>query len=52
MKVYYSTDYIPGTNVSGATLVDITSSFTISPGLSSYPDLFTNSGVYNIPAKL
>jgi hypothetical protein len=50
LKVYYSTDYIPGTNANNATLVDITSSFTISPGLSSgYPSAFTNSGNYNIP---
>jgi len=53
LKVYYSTDYIPGTNVNNATLVDITSSFTISPGLSSgYPTTFTNSGNYNIPVGI
>ncbi len=53
LKVYYSTDYIPGTNVNNATLIDITTSFTISPGLSSgYPTAFTNSGNYNIPAGL
>jgi len=53
LKVYYSTDYVPGTNITNATLVDITSSFTISPGLpSGYPDNFTNSGNYNIPAGI
>ncbi|MBL0014630.1 MAG: choice-of-anchor J domain-containing protein [Flavobacterium sp.] len=53
MKVYYSTDYVPGTNISSATLVDITSSFTLSPRLSTgYPDNFTNSGNYSIPAGI
>jgi len=53
LKVYYSTDYVPGTNISSATLVDITSSFTLSPGLSTgYPDNFTNSGNYSIPAGI
>ena len=53
LKVYYSTNYIPGTNVNNATLVDITSSFIISPGLSSgYPTAFTYSGNYNIPAGI
>ena len=53
LKVYYSTDYVPGTNINNATLVDITSSFTLSPGLSTgYPANFTNSGNYNIPADI
>lgn len=53
LKVYYTTNYVPGTNVSGATLTDITSSFTISPGLTSgYPTNFTPSGVYAIPGAL
>ncbi|CAM3811980.1 DUF5689 domain-containing protein [Flavobacterium cucumis] len=51
LKVYYTTDYVPGSQITSATLVDITSSFTISPGLpSGYPSSFTQSGVYNIPA--
>ena len=51
LKVYYSTNYVPGTQITSATLIDITSSFTISPGLpSGYPTNFTPSGVYNIPA--
>ena len=50
LKVYYTTNYVPGTQITSATLVDITSSFTISPGLpSGYPTNFTPSGVYNIP---
>jgi hypothetical protein len=51
LKVYYTTNYVPGSQITSATLVDITSSFTISPGLpSGYPTNFTPSGVYNIPA--
>jgi hypothetical protein len=51
LKVYYTTDYIVGGDITDATLVDITSSFTISPGLSTgYPANFTNSGTYAIPA--
>jgi len=53
LKIYYTTDYIPGGNANNATLVDITSSLTISPGQSSgYPTSFTSSGNYNIPAAL
>ena len=53
LKVYYSTDYVPGKNITTATLVDITSNFTISPGLSTgFPTTFTNSGNYNIPAGI
>jgi len=53
LKVYYSTNYLPLSNVNNATLVDITSSFTISPGLSSgYPTTFASSGNWNIPASL
>lgn len=53
LKVYYSTNYVPGTNINSATLVDITSSFTINVGpASGYATTFTNSGVYAIPASL
>jgi len=53
LKVYYTTNYVPGNQITSATLVDITSSFTISPGLpSGYPTTFTNSGVYNIPVGI
>lgn len=53
LKVYYTTNYVPGNQITLATLVDITSSFTISPGLpSGYPTNFTASGVYNIPAGI
>ena len=53
LKVYYTTNYTPGSQITSATLVDITSNFTISPGLpSGYPTDFTASGVYNIPASV
>jgi hypothetical protein len=53
LKVYYTTNYTPGSQITSATLVDITSSFTISPGLpSGYPASFTASGVYNIPVGI
>lgn len=53
LKVYYTTNYTPGSQITSATLVDITSNFTISPGLpSGYPTNFTASGVYNIPAGI
>ncbi|MQP23917.1 hypothetical protein GFJ94_02425 [Flavobacterium sp. LMO8] len=50
LKVYYTTDYVPGSQITTATLVDITSSFTIASGTTSgYATNFTNSGTYNIP---
>ena len=53
LKVYYTTDYVPGNQITSATLVDITSNFAISPGLpTGYPASFTPSGVYNIPAGI
>jgi hypothetical protein len=46
-------NYTPGGTVNNANLVDITSSFTISAGLSNgYPTTFTNSGSYSIPATV
>lgn len=51
LKVYYSTNYVVGSDITTATLVDITSSFTIDAGpTSGYSNNFLNSGVYNIPA--
>jgi hypothetical protein len=51
LKVYYTTNYVPGTQITTATLVDITSSFTIPVGpANAYATAFTSSGVYNIPA--
>ena len=51
LKVYYTTDYVPGTNATNATYTDITASFVLSPGSSTgYPTNFTNSNNYTIPA--
>ena len=53
LKVFYTTNYVPGSQITTATLVDITSNFTISSGnTSGYGSSFTNSGVYNIPASI
>ena len=53
LKVYYSTDYTPGSDITAATLVDITSSFTIASGtVGGYAANFTNSGEFVIPATL
>ena len=53
LKVYYSTDYNIGSQINTATLIDITSNFTIDAGpTSGYSSNFVNSGVYNIPAGI
>jgi hypothetical protein len=53
LKVYYSTNYVPGGSLSSATLVDITSNFNIPSGpASAYATTFTSSGVWPIPASL
>ena len=53
LKVYYSTNYVPGNQITTATLTDITSNFTIDNGPSSgYSANFLSSGVYNIPASI
>lgn len=53
LKVYYSMNYVPGTNINNATLVNITSNFTIPNGPSgAYATSFTPSGNYAIPAGL
>ncbi|NUY81245.1 hypothetical protein HUK80_10090 [Flavobacterium sp. MAH-1] len=51
LKVYYSMDYIPGSDITDATLVNITSNFSISTGTTS-TGAFTPSGTYNIPSNL
>lgn len=49
LKVYYSTNYVPGGNINNATLVDITNSFTISSGSTNgYAPDFTDSGDYSL----
>ena len=53
LKVYYTTDYTPGAQITTATLTNITSSFTIPAGPSAaYASTFTAAGVYNIPAAV
>jgi uncharacterized protein DUF5689 len=53
LKVYYSTNYVPVTNIGNATLTDITSNFTIATGTTGSASLpFVSSGVYNFPAGL
>jgi hypothetical protein len=53
LKVYYTTNYVAGSDVTTATLTNITSSFTIDAGLSSgYPTNFTDSGNWAIPSTL
>lgn len=53
LKVYYSTDYVAGGDISQATLVNITSSFAIASGTTSgYAANFLNSGDFTIPASL
>lgn len=54
-KVYYilEANFIPGNPIDNTKLVDITTNFTLSPGLpNGYPTSFTNSGNYNIPAAV
>lgn len=51
LKIYYSTNYELGGNINNATLVDITSSFTLATGTTSgYAANFTDSGSYNLAA--
>lgn len=53
LKVYYTTNYTPGTDVASATLVNITNQFTIASGTTSgYAPTFTNSGIFNIPTTV
>lgn len=53
LKVWYATNYTPGTDISTATLVEITNQFTIASGTTSgYAPTFTNSGIFNIPASV
>lgn len=52
LKVYYTTNYVPGTDATTATLTQIMG-LTISPGLATgYPTSFTPSGTWNIPGTL
>lgn len=48
LKVYRTTDYVPGMNIDEATLADITTAFTLPSATSA----FVSSGTYNIPANV
>ena len=49
LKIYYSTNYNLGGNINTATLVDITSSFTLATGTTNgYAANFTDSGSYSL----
>lgn len=52
LKVYRTTNYVPGTSISKATLTDITGFFTLPTNSTSFTStpVFVNSGVYNIPS--
>ena len=53
LKVWYTTNYTPGTDINTATLVNITNQFTISSNTTSgYAPTFVNSGIFNIPAAV
>jgi Family of unknown function (DUF5689) len=53
LKVYYSTDYVPGANLGNVTAVEITSHFNIArSSTTGYAPVFTPSGVWQKPATL
>jgi Family of unknown function (DUF5689) len=49
LKVYRTTDYVPGMNINDATLADITTAFNLP---SASTTVFATSGTYNIPANV
>ena len=52
LKVYTTNNYNPGSDISTATLTDITSSFTIPKTPTSGYGTLAQAGTYNIPAAL
>ncbi len=53
LKVYYSLNYMPSSNVNQAELKDITNNFVYSTGTTSgYASNFTSSGVFGIPESI
>jgi hypothetical protein len=53
LKVYTSTNYVPGGNITAATLSDITSAFNIASGTTgSATTAFEDSNLYNFPVSL
>jgi hypothetical protein len=49
LRVYYTTDYVPGQKISKTTLHDISSSFAFPTANTAS---FVNSGVYAIPTNV
>lgn len=49
LKVYRTTDYVPGNKISDATLVDITSNFVLPTGNTTS---FVSAGTYTFPTAL
>ncbi|MCD9856478.1 DUF5689 domain-containing protein [Epilithonimonas sp. JDS] len=52
LKVYTTTNYTPGSDISTATLTDITSSFTIPKTPTTGYGTLAPAGTYNLPAAL
>jgi len=52
LKVYTTNNYTPGSDISTATLTDITSSFTIPKTPTSGYGTLAPAGTYNLPAAL
>lgn len=52
LKVYTTTNYTPGSDISTATLTDITSNFTIPKTPTSGYGVLAQAGTYNIPASV
>ncbi len=49
LKVYRTTNYVPGMKISDATLIDITTSFALPSASTS---AFVSAGTYNIPVNV
>ncbi len=49
LRIYRTTDYIPGTKISNATLIDISSNFNFPANETAG---FINAGIYNIPSNV
>ncbi|MCJ8152569.1 DUF5689 domain-containing protein [Chryseobacterium sp. SSA4.19] len=52
LKVYTTTDYTPGTEITAATLNEITSNFTMPTGPASGYGTFAPAGTYDFPTGL
>jgi hypothetical protein len=52
LKVYTTTNYTPGTEITTATLSDITSNFTIPTGPTGTYGVLAPAGIYSLPTGL